>query len=371
MARRLQRLAVKPLHLASSAQKSRENEMLFRLNFHLTKSRPMIIRTILLLVIMAATASALSEENIKQQLDATPGGKIIVDVDFGTIDVSAGADDKVVVEGHRKIDSNNEAKEKEYLAAVPVTVSKDGNTVTIRARRPQVDRNLSWSGHCTMDARYNVHVPRNFDSELRTGGGTIIGTDLTGTMSADTSGGKLKFTHLRGPMGATTSGGSIELNDCEGAVKVETSGGRIESIDGSGSLEARTSGGSIVVRNFGGDTKVETSGGRLAFENVNGKITGRTSGGSITARLRSPVPGDVNLETSAGSIEVAVPPDAGLDVEAEASSGHVTSDLPFVGLRNDREQLKGKINGGGKSLVLRSGAGSISIKPASNEVAAK
>jgi hypothetical protein len=33
--------------------------------------------------------------------------------------------------------------------------------------------------------------------------------------------------------------------------------------------------------------------------------------------------------------------------------------------------MKGKINGGGKSLVLRSGAGSISIKPASAEVAAR
>ena len=113
-----------------------------------------------------------------------------------------------------------------------------------------------------------------------------------------------EFTHLKGPTGATTSGGSIELSGCEGPLKVDTSGGRIEAVDGSGSLDARTSGGSIVVRNFGGDAKVETSGGRLAFENVNGKIFGRTSGGSISAKLKSPVPGDVNLETSAGSIDV-------------------------------------------------------------------
>jgi DUF4097 and DUF4098 domain-containing protein YvlB len=136
-------------------------------------------------------------------------------------------------------------------------------------------------------------------------------------------------------------------------------------------LEAHTSGGSIVVRNFSGDTKVETSGGRLTFENINGKIFGRSSGGSISAKLKSPVPGDVNLETSAGSIDVLVPADAGLDVEAEASSGRVTSDLPFTGTRTDRDSMKGKINGGGKSLVLRSGAGSISIKPASAEVAAR
>ncbi|MEY2558975.1 MAG: hypothetical protein QOE34_2400 [Verrucomicrobiota bacterium] len=331
----------------------------------------MIIRTILLLVIAAATASALSEENVNQQLDGAPGGRLIVDVDFGTIDVSAGADDKISVAAHRKIDSDNEAQEKEYLASAPVTVSKEGNTFTIRARRQNKERNLNWSGRCNMDARYTLHVPRNFNSELRTGGGTIIVAELTGTMSADTSGGKLKFTHLRGPTGATTSGGSIELNGCEGPLKVDTSGGRIEAIDGSGSLEARTSGGSIVVRNFGGDTKVETSGGRLTFENINGKIIGRSSGGSITAKLKSPVPGDVNLETSAGSIDVTVPPDAGLDIEAEASSGRVTSELPFTGTRTDRDSMKGKINGGGKSLVLRSGAGSISIKPASAEVASR
>jgi len=331
----------------------------------------MIIRALVLLFVAASTAFALSEENFNQTLDGAPGGKLIVDVDFGTIDVSAGPDDKIAVAAHRKIDSDNDAQEKEYFASTPVVVSKEGNTVTVRARRPNKERSMNWSGRCNMDARYTVQVPKTFNSELRTGGGTIMVAELTGAMSADTSGGKLKFTHLKGPTGATTSGGSIELNGCEGPLKVDTSGGRIEAIDGSGSLEARTSGGSIAVRNFSGDAKVETSGGRLSFENINGKITGRSSGGSITAKLKSPVPGDVNLETSAGSIDVMVPADAGLDVEAEASSGRVTSELPFTGIRTDRESMKGKINGGGKSLVLRSGAGSISIKPSSAEVANK
>ena len=345
--------------------------MKFVRDFQLNPTNPMIFRTLLLLAITAATASALSEENFNQSLHGAPGGRLIVDVDFGTIDVSAGSDDKITVNAHRKIDSDNEAQEKEYLSSAPVVVSQEGNTVTVRARRKDREKNLNWSGRCTMDARYTVRVPKAFNSELRTGGGTIMVAELNGTMSADTSGGKLKFTKLKGPTGATTSGGSIELNGCDGPLKVDTSGGRIEAIDGTGTLEARTSGGSIVVRNFGGDTKVETSGGRLSFENINGKIFGRTSGGSISAKLKSPVPGDVDLETSAGSIDVQVPPDAGLDIEAEASSGRVTSELPFTGTRTDRDSMKGKINGGGKSLVLRSGAGSITIKPASPEVAAR
>jgi DUF4097 and DUF4098 domain-containing protein YvlB len=331
----------------------------------------MIIRVLFLLALAVSTAAALTEENVSQTLDGAPGGRLIVDVDFGTIDVSAGPEDKISVQAHRKIDSDNDAQEKEYFASTPVSVSKDGNTFTIRARRQSKEKNMNWSGRCNMDARYTVRVPKSFNSELRTGGGTIMVAEITGTMSADTSGGKLKFTHLKGATGATTSGGSIELNGCEGPLKVDTSGGRIDATDGNGSLEARTSGGSIVVRNFSGDTKVETSGGRLSFENINGKIFGRTSGGSISAKLKSPVPGDVNLETSAGSIDLMVPADAGLDIEAEASSGRVTSDLPFIGTRTDRDSMKGKINGGGKSVVLRSGAGSISIKPSSPEMAAK
>lgn len=81
----------------------------------------MIIRTLLLLFVATTTASALSEENVSQTLEGAPGGKLIVDVDFGTIDVSAGADDKISVMAHRKIDSDNQAQEKEYLASAPVT----------------------------------------------------------------------------------------------------------------------------------------------------------------------------------------------------------------------------------------------------------
>src|SRR5947199_2749294 len=134
----------------------------------------MIIRVLFLLVLAASTAFALSEENVSQTLDGAPGGRLIVDVDFGTIDVAAGPDDKISVIAHRKIDSDNEAEEKDYFASAPVTVSKEGNTVTVRARRQNKDKNLNWSGRCSMDARYTVQVPKSCNSELRTGGGQIM-----------------------------------------------------------------------------------------------------------------------------------------------------------------------------------------------------
>jgi hypothetical protein len=330
------------------------------------KMRPRFL-TGLLLMVSAITAIAASEENINETHDVKPGGKLIVDVDFGTIEVSAGDNDKVVVNAYRRIEASSKEKEKEYVDRVPIKITTEGNSVIVRARREKESNGWkfwNWDGNTNTDARYTIRVPATFNADLQTAGGAISASDLTGTIRADTSGGDLKFSRLRGPIDAESSGGDIEIAGCEGAIDTETSGGKIKSVGGSGSLNVRTAGGAIAVDDFGGDASVETSGGKLALENIRGKLRGETSGGSISVVLPSPVSGDVKLETSAGAIQVMAPANCALTVDAETSAGNVTSELPITAIRAGPDGLKGTINGGGKSLILRSGAGGIAIKSA-------
>jgi len=329
----------------------------------------MLLRICLLLALSVSLALATSEENITQQMDATAGGNLLVDVAFGTIDIASGADDKVSVEAHRRIETGDDAKEKQYLAEVPIVISKEGNTVTVRARRLDEKSCWDWTGNTTMDARYTVRVPKTFNLDLRTGGGAISASDVAGSIKVATGGGKLKLAQLKGPVDARTSGGSIALNQCDGVLNVKTSGGEISAQAGSGSLDAKTSGGSIVVRDFKGNTIVKTSGGRLNFENVRGSVSGKTSGGSISAALVSPLPGDVELMSSAGSISLSVPTDAALDLDAETSVGSISNDLPIAATHSEKDELRGSLNGGGKSVILRSGAGSISIRSSAPKTA--
>lgn len=329
----------------------------------------MLTRALVLLIFAATRALGVSEENVEQTRDASPGGKLIVDVDFGTIDIAPGDEAHVIVKAYRKIAASDSAREKEYTDASPITITTQGNTTTVRARREGHGGNWTWSGNINMDARYTIRVPKNFNLELNTGGGAIIANDLAGSVKAETSGGDLKFARVRGPLRASSSGGHIELNSCDGAINVETSGGKIDSGNGNGTLTARTSGGSIVVKNFGGDAKVETSGGKLTLDKVRGRLNGETSGGSINATIPGPVPGDVKLETSAGRIDVVLPSDAAINLNAETGEGTVTSDLPIVAVRAGRDGLKGTINGGGKLLILRTGAGSIAIKSTAGDKA--
>lgn len=329
-----------------------------------------ILRNTLFVLLVSAGASIAAEDNLSQQLDVTSGGKLVVDVDFGSIQVAGAADGKISLEAHRLVEFGNETKEKEYLAAAPITFTKEGNVVTVRSRR-----NESWTnwhfGFSRMDASYILHVPKKFDLDLHTSGGEIAAVDVSGDLKAHTSGGKLQFANLEGTLTASTSGGSIEVENCRCPTEIKTSGGHISVVNGTGVLHARTSGGRIEVRNLSGDADVETSGGSLVLEKIRGKLVGRTSGGSIHTSITGEVAGDMQLKTSAGSIELAVPENAGLDIDARTSGGRVHCELPLTGGESKREHLRGKLNGGGKSVVLETSAGSITLKSASSQVAGR
>jgi hypothetical protein len=325
------------------------------------------LRNLLVLCAVAVTASAASEETVIRQTNASPGEKLVVDVDFGSVTVTAGADDKVALEAHRKIDFGDEAKEKEYLANVPITLTKEGNVITVRSRGEKPN---DWNiGHCRTDAKYSVRIPKKFEVALRTDGGSVKVSDITGNLNAHTSGGRMIFARLEGALDGETSGGSIEAEDCQGPIHLETSGGHIKVAQGKGSLNAHTSGGHVEVRNFSGDVEVRTSGGDLDLQRNAGKLFGKTSGGSIRASIAAPVLGDVKLETSAGNIDFAVPESAALAIDANTSVGEIMSQLPIQASDAHREHLRGTLNGGGKSVRLGTSAGNITIKPISQEVA--
>jgi DUF4097 and DUF4098 domain-containing protein YvlB len=317
---------------------------------------------VLLVCLCAFHTLALTDEHVTETRGAKPGGKLIIDVDFGNIDVTTGATDKVVVTAYRAVDAHSKEKEKQYLKATPIVVTTEGNSVVVRARSKKGWSFWSWFGHTRTEGTYNIQVPATFDSDLQTEGGEVSVTGLTGRTKVETSGGDLKFERLHGPLKAETSGGTIEMGACDGTLDIESSGGSIAVDGGSGTLRGQTSGGNVTVVDFAGDANVESSGGRLRLANIAGNLNGETSGGSISAALSSPVHGDVKLETSAGSIEVIAPPDAALTVDAETSAGKVSSDLPITATTSSGDGLRGTINGGGKRLRLRTSAGSISIR---------
>ena len=90
--------------------------------------------TVLLCLISSVAALAATEEKLNQRFAVQPGGTVVVDVDFGSIDVSTNATSEVVVDVWRKIGRKKKADEEAFLRDNPVEFTQDGNTVTIRSR---------------------------------------------------------------------------------------------------------------------------------------------------------------------------------------------------------------------------------------------
>lgn len=308
-------------------------------------------------------AFATTEETINKKFPVQPGGAVIVDVDFGSIEVKSADDTRdVQVDVWRKITRKKSADEEAFLRDNPVQLTVESGKVVVRSRHPS-RIGFSWGFNNRNEAKYVVTVPTRFDAQLRTSGGSVSVRDLTGEVKAETSGGSLRFAHLRGPVTGDTSGGSIQAEDCEGKVRIHTSGGGITVATGAGSLEGSTSGGSVTAKDFRGPVHVSTSGGSVTVENVTGPIDGSTSGGSIHASLSAPITDTVRLSTSGGGITLQVPASSAFDLDAETSAGGVSSDLPVTMQgKLERSRLKGTVNGGGKSVFLRTSAGSIRVK---------
>ena len=301
---------------------------------------------------VAGAARAETEDHLQKTFTVSPGGKLTVDVNVGSIEVTASDRKDVSIEVFRKVSARgfggDAEKEKAELKNQEVTFTQEGNRVTVHAQRLKDAERVN---NMSMNFRYVILVPSKFDADLKTSGGGIKVADLTGELKAHTSGGSLKFTGIHGPIDGHTSGGGITLANSDGKTTVKTSGGAIRIDKHKGDIVARSSGGGISV------------------DDVDGQVQASTSGGSVNATLGK-ITGECRLETSGGGISVTVPASAALDVDAKTSAGSVHSDLPLVsGVASSKGtderhhgSLKGKLNGGGTALVLRTSGGSINLK---------
>ncbi len=319
----------------------------------------------ILLFASCLVVCAETEERLTKRFAVQPGGNLLVEVDFGSIDVKSSDSSEVVVEVVRKITRSTKAGEEAFLASRPVTMEAEGNSVKIESR-PQAKENAGSRGKQRTDCRYTISVPAKINAQIKTGAGAVAVSGLTGEVKARSSGGGLTFAQLHGPLEASTGAGAIRVTECEGEQQLKTAGGGIEVFGGAGSLAGNTGGGLVSVKDFKGGVQVKSAGGGMTLENVVGRVEGKTGGGAITARFAAALSDEVNLTTAGGGVTLQVPATAAFDLDAVTAGGNVSSELSVdagdQGKKPARNRLSGPVNGGGKPVVLRSGGGAIQVK---------
>jgi DUF4097 and DUF4098 domain-containing protein YvlB len=191
---------------------------------------------------------------------------------------------------------------------IRVEERQTGDSVEIDVHYPHHNFTVDWGNH-RVDVI--IQMPREGRVNLRTGDGKI---DIAG---------------LKGEMDLHTGDGSENLEGVDGKLHATTGDGHITAHGRFDELELKTGDGHVEVR--------------------------ATGGSSLAAGWR--------LETGDGNVSLEVPGELAADVDLHTSDGHIDLDMPITTEGKIRQnEVRGKLNGGGSLLTIRTGDGSIHLR---------
>ncbi|KAA6455571.1 DUF4097 domain-containing protein [Acidobacteria bacterium AB60] len=177
-----------------------------------------------------------------------------------------------------------------------------------------------------------------------------IDTPAATDLEARTADGGLKVSGLNGNLQLHTSDGSMDVWDVNGALHLLSSDGSIHVHGASGTLESRSSDGQVKIEGRFTAVQVHTSDGGLELTLANGSQLATAS----------------RIETSDGSVAIHLPHSLAADLEIRTGDGHLDCKLPLVMEGYDSKSdsghsLRGKLNGGGVPLTIRTRDGNATI----------
>lgn len=132
-------------------------------------------------------------------------------------------------------------------------------------------------------------------------------------------------------------------------------------------VDVENTNGGIYVSDVTGRHELDTTNGRISVERCAGSLDATTTNGGIQAELTRVSKGTpMRFETTNGRIVVTVPPDFAADIDAATTNGAIRTDLPVTTQRAGDNSLRGKINGGGTPIRMRTTNGGIALKTLGN-----
>jgi hypothetical protein len=223
----------------------------------------------------------------------------------------------------------------EALENLTINVKQQGNRIIATAEK----ENSFWKWD-SYRVSFEVITPREINSNLKTSGGSIKVSGVTGMQQVKTSGGSLVFDQVDGELDGKTSGGSIRVNAFNGI------------------MDIKTSGGSISINNARGDMNAYTSGGSIKADYIDGSLVAKTSGGSIRANMLN-VNDRLELITHGGSISAKLPVGTGVDLNLEGN--RVKTSLNNFSGESDDDYVRGSMNGGGIPVIMQTSGGTVTL----------
>jgi DUF4097 and DUF4098 domain-containing protein YvlB len=246
----------------------------------------------------------------------------------GAIEIQSWDKREVVIEIEKR------GATREAVDALEVKSSQEGNRIELEVKRPKSESFSNFGFHQSASARLIVSVPQNVNIIARSGDG------------------------------------SIRIERLNGRLELRTGDGSIRASDVSGELILNTGDGSVTVEGARGRMELETGDGGV---NVTGRLTAvklHTGDGSIVYRAEpgSEMSDNWDITTGDGGVTLYLPTGFGAELDAHTGDGAIRSDLDVADGSDDergrsKRTLKGRVGEGGKQIRIRTGDGTIRLRP--------
>jgi Putative adhesin len=263
-------------------------------------------------------AGGARAEEVTKTFTVSGHARVKVETDDGAVRVTTGdikqVEIRVVYSGY-KLDRD-----------LRVSTEQNGDSVDVSAK---TSGGGFWSwGVRHSSLRVEVHMPKDADLSIRSGDGSVEADSINGNVDVTTGDGSISVQGVKGNMRFHSGDGHIQAHGLDGTV--DASAG-----DGSINLEGRFDGLSI-----------------------------RTGDGSVTARASegSKLASGWTIHTGDGSVDLEVPGDLQANLDASTHDGHISMGLEVtVEGTFSSSSIHGKLNGGGQTLSIHTGDGSIHL----------
>ncbi len=153
--------------------------------------------------------------------------------------------------------------------------------------------------------------------------------------------------------------GSVRLAGLRGNAELNSVSGDVQADQVGGTLHAKSVSGNVRISEVSQEATAESVSGAVEVRGVGGKTHAKSVSGDVTVEHSD---GPVSAESLSGDVNVIEAGNAGLDVDASTFSGQIKTDFNLASNSSDHDKhVRGAVNGGGKSLRLRSFSGTVSV----------
>jgi len=297
-------------------------------------------------------------ETIRKSFPVSPGGSLTVKSSIGTVEVQAVDTNNVNIELARQIKAANKQEREQIIKEMQLDFVHKGSDVEVLVKLPE---EWDWKKIKRVRLDIKITIPLAYNVKVRTIG-VIQTNDLQGNVELASSGFPLTTGNVRGSVDLSSSGGQINAGDVNGPATVSSDGGsiRIGNIDGD--FNVRSSGGSINAGRVDGSVTAHSAGGPIRIKEVTNAVNVITQGGAVSTYISRQPQSDSSFVTTGGSVNLRLAENVRLTLDADVGAGSVLSDYPLPKREPSSSIVKGDINGGGPKMIVRTAAGSLTLR---------